>query len=136
MSPGPDGKLQSPHCPWCSMVKGLVRRAHTVPGQGFSLLYLPRTGFLSPVFAGASTDLVQCDPEEAQGHPARGPGTLPCNHVLTDCKHISVLALHMKVQPARHMDTSFAHYPWTLTQGTHKALHTGVWIFTITHKHT
>lgn len=39
--------LATGHCPLCSMVKGLVRRAHTVPGQGFSLLHLPRIGFLS-----------------------------------------------------------------------------------------
>lgn len=43
----PRYRWQAVHCPLCSMVKGLVRRAHPVPGQGFSLLHLPRTGFLS-----------------------------------------------------------------------------------------
>lgn len=69
----------------------------TSQGQDFC----PRNLFLAAI-----TDLVHSVTQRRHRfHPARWLGALPCKQMLTDCIHISVLALHIKVQPASHRDT-------------------------------
>lgn len=75
------------------------RAFHCFTSQGQD--FCPRNLFLA-----ASTDLVHSVTQRRHRfHPAQWLGAFLCKQMLTDCIHISVLALHITVQPASHRDT-------------------------------